>query len=185
MGEQDHALDGAPASRLARAAEGLGRRHRSVVAALALVSALSLVVATSQLAGSTEGPGPAALGMAEPPPATPTRALVRPPPPAVPVVRQAVIAPLAVEVTRDPALSPFVTPDLAEVTPLAAPAARPTPSPSALSPPAVVPFGEPLPAVARPDVFTFPIPVVVPAGFDFGCPSITFGPVRLALLCRG
>ena len=174
-----------PAERVVVAAEVANQRRRPLTAALALVIAGSFAAATTQLAASTPGP-PVPLPLAVAGPAQPA---ARPAPPFV-VRRQAVLPPLAPEVGADPRLARFLVPDLLVVTPVAPqpqPVVPGVPPPAAAPPAAPEPLllGEPLPAVERPPDFDITLPFPLPVPFDLGpsCPSITLGPLRLALAC--
>ena len=168
-----------PTEQIQGAATVVAGRRRPVAAALALITAGTFAAASSQLAASFEGPAaPLALPISAAAPARP-KAVVRP---------QAIIPPLAAEVASDPRFASLVTPELAQVTPLAAPPVplpAPPPPPIPVAPPA--PVGEP-PPTAEPTttVFDLPVPLPLPFSIEVGpeCSSIRLGPFSLPLLCE-
>ena len=158
-------------------------RRRPVAAVLALVTAGSLVAATSQLAVAAERPS--APGWF----AAPVLQLVRPAPPAAaPVRRQAEIPPLAGDARLGPRLAALVTRELTEVAPLPTPAPPQPAAPTPAAPPAPPSFGEPPPAVDRSTTVSLALPLALPLPIDVEvgptCSSVTVGSLRLTLLCR-
>lgn len=173
-----------------RAAVVATNRRRPLAAALAVAIAGSFGAATTQLAASTEEPPLAATMAPVLAPAAPAAVRVIATP-AAPVRRQAVIPPLAGDALLVPGIAAFVTPDLAEVTPVTAPAAPPPPVPAAPPPPLVLTGtaapAEPLPAIDLSRVVDLDIPLSLPLdiGFEMGpeCTSIRLGPLRLGRSC--
>lgn len=165
-------------------------RRRPLAAALAVAIAGSFGAATTQLAASTEGPPLEATMAPVLAPASPAAVRVVAPPAAL-VRRQAIIPPLASDALLLPGIAGFVTPDLAEVTPVTAPAAPPPAVPAAPPPPPVLTdtaaAAEPLPAIDLSRVIDLDIPLSLPLdiGFEMGpdCTSIRLGPLRLGLSC--
>ncbi len=165
-----------------RAASAVSRHRRPVVAALVLATAGTFGSATSQLAASSERSAPQA------PVAAPANPPAAPRPGPAPVVRrQAVIPPLAAEAVVDPVLRRWVTPELAEVTPVTTPPPPPTTaSPAPVSDPAR--FGEPPPAqdLSTNVDLSLPLPISLPLSIEVGpaCSTLTIGPLRLTLPCK-
>jgi hypothetical protein len=172
-----------------RAVVAATNRRRPLAAALAVTIAGSFGAATTQLAASTEGPPLEARAIA--PPAAPSLAVRPAPVPTAPIRRQAIIPPLTGEALLLPGLVPFVTPDLAEVTPVTVPAPPPppVPEPATIEPLAAgtVVASEPPPAVDVSRVVDLAVPLSLPLdlGFEMGpqCTSIRIGPFRLSLPC--
>lgn len=171
-----------------RAVELAAKRRRPLAAALAVTIAGSFGAATSQLAASTEGAPVEAVVAAPAPPLPAVRPTV---PPTAPVRRQAVIPPLASEALLLPGLAGFVTPDLAEVTPVTQPVIPP-PAPPVAPPFEPVPAGtvvavEPLPAVDLSRMIDVGVPLSLPldVGLEVGpsCTRLRLGPLRLSLPC--
>ena len=165
-------------------------RRRPLAAALAVTIAGSFGAATTQLAASSEEPPLEAMAVV---PSLPAPIVRLAPPPTAPVRRQAIIPPLTSEALLLPGLVPFVTPDLAEITPVTVPVTAPPPV-VAPAPPVESPVAdglgglEPLPAVDLSRVVELPVllPLPLDVGFEVGprCTSIRLGPLRLALPCR-